>query len=330
MNRRIDRQRVLVCALAALTASWAAVAMGEDDDLFEGRLVFLQPLADEEAPRVDGWSEELPSDAFESVEPFDANVLDAWGWQVLPAGIIYHSYWAGPHEPRISIDAFYERSGRALWDATIGGRGGFVRYGNCDPLRPQGWQLDVYGAAIARLDFEEHQDLDSTDYVFGFPLTYGVGNSQFKFGYAHLSSHLGDERAIREPGALDDRVNYVRDSLVLGASHYPVPSMRFYGEAGWAFHRGGGAKPWEFQFGQELSEPGPTGLSGSPFFAINGRLREELGYVGDLTTQAGWMWRGIDGKVARIGAHYYAGRSSQFQFYDEYEEQIGMGLWYDF
>lgn len=327
MNRRVGRLKVLLCALAATTSCTGLLGADAGPD---GRLVYLQRLADDDASRVDGWSEELPPDTFGGEELFDASDLDDWHWQVLPVGIIYHSYWAGAHEPRISIDAFYERSGRALWDATIGGRGGVVRYGNCDPLRPQGWQLDVYGAAIARLDFEEAQDLDSTDYVFGFPLTYGIGDTQYKFGYAHLSSHLGDELAIREPGTLAERVNYVRDSLVLGISHYPLPGLRLYGEAGWAFHISGGAQPWEFQFGNELSLPGPTSIGGSPFLAINGRLREELRYGGDLTAQTGWMWRGIDGKVMRIGAHYYNGKSSQFQFYRRFEEQIGMGLWYDF
>jgi hypothetical protein len=71
-------------------------------------------------------------------------------------------------------------------------------------------------------------------------------------------------------------------------------------------------------------------MKGSPFLAVNGRLREELGYGGDVTTQSGWMWRGIDGKVFRLGAHYFTGKSSQFQFFQKYEEQIGAGVWYDF
>jgi hypothetical protein len=161
-------------------------------------------------------------------------------------------------------------------------------------------------------------------------LTYGVGNTQYKFGYAHLSSHMGDELAIREPGRLDDRVNYVRDSLVLGASHYLYPIWRLYGEVGWAFHNSGGAQPWDGQFGMELSKPGPTGRVGTPFFAINGRMREEHDFGGDLAAQVGWLRRGEYGQMLRIGAQYYNGKSSQFQFYDTAEEQIGLGLWYDF
>jgi hypothetical protein len=271
-------------------------------------------------------TEELPSD----VVPGDEYLLDAWSWQWLPAGLIYHSYMAGVHEPRMGIVAFHEGEGRTLWDATLGGRVGLLRYGDCRTMVPEGYQLDFYGAAVARLDVEHRQDLDSTDYVFGFPLTYGIGNTQLKLGYAHLSSHLGDELAIREPGTLSQRINYVRDSIVFGASHFPFPIWRLYGEVGWAFHNSGGAQPWDSQFGTELTQPGATGESCTPFLAVNGRVREEHDFAGDVTVQAGWLRRGVNGQTLRLGPHYYNGKSSQFQFNAKYEEQVGLGVWYDF
>jgi len=280
---------------------------------------------------------DIPTDAIEvapgemgpiEFEPYDVP-LNNFTWQVGPSGIIYRSYLAGPLEPRIGITPFFSES-HSYWDATVGGRGGVLRYGDCDPLHPQGWQLDVYGAAIVRMDSENHQDLVSSDYVFGFPLTYGIDNWQFKFGYAHISSHLGDEYAIRYPGTLDERVNYVRDGIVFGSSWYPRPYCRVYGEFDWAFHVSDGAKPIAFQFGNELSRPGPTGLHGTPFFAINGRMREEHDYGGDVTVQSGWLWRGVTGKTFRLGGHFYNGKSSQAQFYNNSEEQVGIGLWYDF
>lgn len=343
MLRPCGSSRVLRCALTVL-ATWLPVAVGisaayeHPPDDAAGRQSPEQDAAATEETWVvlptdrppssndDLWAEEL------SMEPLlgDRYAADDWSWQWLPTGLIYRSYMAGVHEPRMAIVAFHERADRTLWDATLGGRVGLLRHGDCDPLRPQGFQLDFYGAAIARLDVENRQDLDSTDYVFGFPLTYGVDEWQFKFGYAHLSSHLGDELAIREPDSLDERVNYVRDSLVLGTSCYPHPIWRMYGEAGWAFHRSDGAQPWETQFGTELSLPGPTGRAGSPFLAVNGRFREEHDFGGDIAAQVGWLRRGIFGQTMRIGAQYYNGKSSQFQFFDTSEEQIGMGLWYDF
>jgi len=256
---------------------------------------------------------------------------DAWFWQVLPEGLIYRSYWAGVHEPRMGLFLFNDTNSdnNSFWDATLGGRVGLLRYGDGAVLFPQGWELDFEGAALPRLTLDYERDLESVDFRAGIPLTYGVDCWQFKFGYYHLSSHMGDEFAIREH-ALDDRINYVRDALVLGASYYPDPMLRLYAEASYAFNTDGGAEPWEFQFGGELSRPGPTGNYGSPFLAVNGQLLEEHNYGGAVTAQAGWMWRSLTGQTLRIGAQYYNGKSSQYQTFDNFEQQIGGGIWYDF
>ena len=52
----------------------------------------------------------------------------------------------------MALHTFYNLEGRSLWDATLGGRVGMVRYGSNDSVSPDGYQLDFYGAAIARLD----------------------------------------------------------------------------------------------------------------------------------------------------------------------------------
>ena len=263
-------------------------------------------------------------------EPMGDRYDDGWEWQWVPAGLIYHSYMAGPHEPRAGITAFSDGEGGAFADATLGGRVGFVKFGNFDPVHSEGWQLDFYGAAIARLDLKSKEDLDACDYVFGFPITYGNDQWQFKFGYTHLSSHLGDELALRNINLLINRVNYVRDSLLFGTSYYPIPAWRVYGEASLAFHHDGGAGAWETQFGTELSKPGPTGNHSTPFVAFNGRVREDESVCGDANIQAGWLRRGILGQTLRYGVDYYNGKSSQSEFFDNWEHQIGVGLWYDF
>jgi hypothetical protein len=254
---------------------------------------------------------------------------DCWSWQVLPDGLVYRSYQAGVHEPRMALVLFGERDGRSLWDATLGGRVGILRFGNRDPLHPQGWQLDFEGASMPRLTLDRLRDMETVDFRFGVPLTYGVDNWQFKLGYYHLSSHMGDEFAIRND-ALDDRINYVRDAVFFGASYYPLPAWRLYSEAAYATNATGGAEPWEFQFGTEYSQPGPTGSRGTPFLAANGHLREEHNFGGDVSAQAGWLWRGQSGQVMRLGAHYFNGKSSQYQTFDDSEQQIGFGMWYDF
>ncbi|HEY3395749.1 MAG TPA: DUF1207 domain-containing protein [Lacipirellulaceae bacterium] len=261
---------------------------------------------------------------------FEPAASAAWHWQVMPDGLIYRSYHAGVREPRLSILAFHEDDGQSFWDGTLGGRVGLLRYGTCGPVCPQGWQLDVEAAAIVRLTLDEIRDFETADYRVGVPLTYGVENWQFKFAVYHLSSHLGDEFAIANPGSLDDRINYVRDAAVIGVSYFPHPAWRVYSEAAYAVNVDGGAEPWEFQFGTELSEPGPTGLHGTPFLAANAHLREEHDFGGDITLQTGWLWRGRAGQVTRMGLHLYNGKSSQYQIFNNSEQQIGFGLWYDY
>lgn len=106
--------------------------------------------------------------------------------------------------------------------------------------------------------------------------------------------------------------------------------MRLYAEGAYAFLSTGGAEPLEFQIGSELSRPGVTDVAGTPFAAVNVHLREEHNFGGDLTIQSGWLWRNKTGRVSRIGAMYFNGKSSQYQFYDDWQEHIGVGVWHDF
>ncbi len=335
--RRAFATLVAICVIigAARLVHAAELELGEENP---PPSVELEPWQLEtESVGVSIADERLPALSPEDEEFLDSPLLmeeyvgTGYQWRWLPEGLIYHSYWAGVHEPRLGITMFQELSdSRFLWDATLGGRVGMLQYGNGDPYSPAGFQIDFYGAAIARLDTENRQDLDSTDYVFGLPFTWGDERLQFKTGYAHISSHLGDEYAISHPGSLNDRINYVRDSWQFGVSYYSIPALRTYGEIDWAFHRSGGARPLALQFGAELSRPGPTNGRFSPFLATNARLRQEHDFGGDITFQAGWLRRNMLDQTLRFGLHLYSGKSSQSQFFTNSEQQVGIGLWYDF
>ena len=255
--------------------------------------------------------------------PFDA----PWDVVVLPDRLIYRSYLAGVKEPRLAAQLINRQGDGVLLDGTLGGRVGILRYGPRD--QPLGFQIDIEGAAFVRLDPDEEVDVRSDDFRAGVPFTYGWSNQQIKFAYYHISSHLGDEFLLKNPGY--PRLNFARDVLVLGYSIYPTERLRFYGEAGWAFWSDVSGL-WEFQFGAEYAPTRPTGIRGEPFFAVNAHLRQEVNYGGGLTAQAGWAWRndGPSGRLLRMGLHYYNGESPQFSFYDNFEQQIGFGIWYDF
>jgi hypothetical protein len=254
---------------------------------------------------------------------------EPWHWQWLPDGLIYRSYIAGPKESRFGSVWFHEKDQGLLWDIALGGRVGLLRYGTSSTGWPEGWQLDIEGAAFPRLDPEDGRDLVSSDFRFGIPLTYGEGPYQTKFAYYHLSSHLGDEFMLRYPNV--PRINYTRDAFVYGNSYYWTRDLRIYGEVEYAFGVDGGAEPWAVQFGFDLTPPCPMGIRGAPFAAVNAYLREEVDFGGTFTAQTGWQWRGgRTGKLLRIGLHFLTGKSPQFEFFNQSETQFGGGIWYDY
>ncbi|HEY1601551.1 MAG TPA: DUF1207 domain-containing protein [Pirellulales bacterium] len=260
----------------------------------------------------------------------EAIAYDApWSWQILPVGLIWHSYLAGVKEPRMGSVFNYQPGLGWVWDATAGGRVGLLRYGTPNGFRPEGWQLDLEGAAFPQLLMQQNWDMHSTDFRVGVPLTYGIGPVQFKFEVYHLSSHLGDEFMLSHPTV--QRINYSRNALVFGTSYYATDNIRLYGEVGWAFYADGGSEPWELQFGAEYSPIYAPSFRGSPFAAINGHLRQEVAFGGALTVQVGWQWlNGGTGTRVRAGFQYLNGKNEQYQFFNQYVQQFGFGIWYDY
>ncbi|MDX1961882.1 MAG: DUF1207 domain-containing protein [Pirellulales bacterium] len=253
---------------------------------------------------------------------------EPWSVQWLPEGLIYRSYLAGDRESRFRGFFFHEKDYGWLWDITLGGRVGLWRYGNTDAYFPEGWQIDLEGAALPRLDFMHDMNLVSVDFRAGLPITYGVGPWKTKMGYYHLSSHLGDEHMLTFPSV--PRYNYARDVLIFGQSYYYTPEHRIYAEVGWAFFTDVSGE-WEMQLGWEYAPAVPTGPRGAPFVALHGHLREEVNYSGNFVTQVGWAWRdGPSARLFRVGFEYFNGLSDQYQFWNLFEEKLGLGLWYDF
>jgi hypothetical protein len=259
--------------------------------------------------------------------PYDPEVMLDWTPQFLPAGLIYRSYLAGVKESRMASVFDHDYKNGWMWDITLGARVGLFRFGSTNPIRPEGFQIDVEGSAQPRLSLEDNEDLQAVDFRAGLPITYGIGRWSTKLAMYHLSAHAGDEYMTANPTF--QRINYVRDEIVLGQSYYITDDLRLYGEAGWAFNSDI-AKPWEFQFGADYSPLAPS-KRGSPFAAINGYIRQEQNFSGNLVVQAGWQWRPWnEGKLLRVGVQYYNGKSNQFEFYDRFENKVGVGIWYDF
>jgi len=259
--------------------------------------------------------------------------VSSWGWSILPRDLLYKSYLGGPREPRLGQGILYLEGTGAIWSLEAGGRAGLIRYGSGPGERPEGWQLDIWGAAFPRLNFNNNLDLDAADFKVGVPLTWSQGPYQAKFEWNHISSHAGDEFLLSHPTFV--RIDYLRDSFVLGGGYFVTPDMRLYGDVEYAYNTNGGSKPWHFQFGFDYSpvatSPYQPIRHPQPFFAINADLREEVSYSGGLNIVTGLQWRGVDSSALfRFGFQYYQGQSLQLEFLNDFEELYGIGMWYDF
>jgi hypothetical protein len=261
-------------------------------------------------------------------------VVQPHRWHLFPDGFVYSNYLAGVNESRLTSVFNSDRYVNDIWDITLGGKFGLLRYGNKSPFFPEGFQIDFEGSSHLRLDFEHERDLDAADFRAGMPITFGNTVWQFKTGYYHVSSHLGDERILRlqEAGIPHNRLNYVREAWVLGASYRFHPSFRLYAEADYAFWTGEKTKPWHFQFGAEYSPAYPANYRyGSPFAAVNLLLLQEHNYDGSICFQAGWQWKGHRNQIFRIGFQYFGGVSEQYEYIaSKRENKVGFGIWYDF
>lgn len=253
-----------------------------------------------------------------------------WKWQVLPTGMMFPSYLAGRKEPRLGCVFTDDFDYGGLWDIQLGGRIPLLRYGTTNAVQPEGWQVELEGAALLRLDFERQRELAGTDYRAGIFLVRAFKRWQFKIGNYHISSHLGDQYILADFRL--PRIQYTRDEIVFGIGFRPIPALRFYGEIGAAYKTGATTDPIELQFGAEYSAPynPQNNLSGSPFAAVHGHLFQELDYSGYMNLQAGWQWRGKSNDLLRLGVEFFTGCDDQFQFHYYYQKKLGFLIALDF
>jgi len=264
------------------------------------------------------------------VTPTVPTPQSCFGGEILPDGLLYRSYIAAPNEPRFSSVGSYDLAKKTWrWDATLGGRVGLFRQNQPEFLNLDAWQIDLEGATMTRLDPETALDVESADYRFGLQWTASKENLSIKFGYFHISSHVGDEYLLKNPTF--DRINYARESLVFGTSLQATAELRYYGEVAWANSVSGGAKPLQFQLGTEYAGIADNQMHGAPFAAVNLHLREETDFAAGLNLMTGWQWTGPNsGRTMRVGLRYYNGPSTQHEFFHRYDNQLGMGIWYDY
>ena len=140
-----------------------------------------------------------------------------------------------------------------------------------------------------------------------------VGRWQFKTGYNHLSSHMGDEIMMQQSSLHRSRINYVRDSLMLGVGYFATDNMRLFGEVDYGWGRRG-RRADRVAIRHRL-QPGPSWRGA--VLGLYTNLRQEFDFGGFFVAQAGWQWRGgLALRTLRIGFEYFNGKSPQWETFN--------------
>jgi len=191
-------------------------------------------------------------------------------------------------------------------------------------------QSDFFAVVTSR--FSQYNYQVAADYRFGFPVTFARGPWQWKVGYEHTSSHLGDEVA-----QMTGRVAFpfVKDEFVFGLGRYFFDAkLRVYGQVAWAAYQNipGDPPPFRFDLGTEWVRRRVTGCWGQPFAATNLRFDGDVDYKPDMSLQLGWIWRDPSRRFgeARIFGQYFNGHASYGQFYQDRESWFGFGIAFDY
>ena len=118
---------------------------------------------------------------------------EPWSLQVLPDGLIYAPYLAGPKESRTAVRFFRDTDEGWLFDARWGGRLASFATAPKIPLRPREFSSTWKVRAQFRGTGATLLDILSTDVRVGIPLTIGWGKQETKLA-VYVVAHVSQPR----------------------------------------------------------------------------------------------------------------------------------------
>ncbi len=250
---------------------------------------------------------------------------DAWEIELLPAKNIYMPYLADPRTSRTSTKVSFpvdSRKGNIKIESSLGTTRPLALWKNSRCPAEEA-ELFIEAAVFSRFDLSKDWDMDGADYRFGFPFAYRLGDVALKFHVWHLTSHLGDEYMTREQDRKRD--SYHLDEAALGISWQAAPSVRAYGEIGYAFYVGPATEEGRVQVGLEWT--GERWGKMTPYAAADASTREEIDWDWNLTLQVGIIFRSNpEAGGLRFLLEYYRGHDQQTQFKSDRDQYFAFGV----
>lgn len=238
--------------------------------------------------------------------------------------ILFRPFVADPRQ--ITYSAGWRFNDNALAknviDISFGDTLPIYRWCNVWPWNGQ-VQIEIQGALWAVFDpLHEKSPLINADYYVGIPVTYAIERWAFRLRAFHISSHIGDEFLIDNPGF--DRRNASAEYLDFFVSHDFTEELRLYSGLGFIVTQDSEFKCKRFyaDIGLELRLPKlgfvdcKDQLYGCPFYGMHFRARGEHKHHVDATYVAGYEIGKLVGlcRKVRFFVEYHDGYSVEGQF----------------
>ena len=218
---------------------------------------------------------------------------------------------------RMAIDEITtDDTGDALWALKFGSMFPLVRIGE--------WRLSLDAGFLGLFDIDRNYDNLGWDGNYGLVIAHPLGrHAAARVAWLHDSSHVGDEFMERTGRT---RIDYTRQEFVLGATWWPAPEWRVYGEYGHGtgYDSGDPGEPGRAQAGLEWERDARWAF----YAAMDLQAWEESDWDPDLAVQVGLAFHAEDRRW-RLGLEYYDGRVPLGEFYLEDQRHLSLGLYLD-
>lgn len=241
----------------------------------------------------------------------------------LPPGPLFKPLLADPREPRMSLNWQRHRTEALDFDAADISMGAYFPFAEGE--RGDGrYQIGLQGGVFALFNLDSDSfDLINADYLIGFPVSWRRHAWSARVRLYHLSSHLGDEFLLGNPGI--DRVNLSYE-VIDGLLSHEWARWRLYGGAGAIVHSEPDLDPGLAQFGAEY-------IWGTLWDGVDLTLGADLKGTDEQDWEVNQSYRaGLSftrsTREVRLLLQHYRGYSPNGQFFTERLRYTGLGLYF--
>lgn len=263
--------------------------------------------------------------------------IGSWDFEWIPDKTPYPAYIADPRRPRMEVAVGYvdtdipdTSSGMVNLDA--GTRITVLRMQR-GAKGANEFALDVEGGLFTRFDLINGLDNLGWDGRYGVFLAWDWSDTiAARFGYRHISAHLGDEY-IEETGRT--RIGYTRDDWRIGLAFHPTQSLLIYVEPSYAWHMGNPDRQekWALEGGAQYQGPYTLWKNSLAWYGgVHVASWQENGWNPSVACQVGVKLKRDPKRTRmRFGIEAYTGRAVLGEFALDYNETyVTAGFFFDF